>query len=266
MKKIITAVLAGIVLSLASCLETGMSTSINADGSGMLLLSADLSGMMKIMNDPEGVKSKKDSLRIDTTIYLRTIADKMEDLSVEEKALVREMMVKTKIDMQASEPVFIFSISTVFGNLDQLNKINAFMRTKEFEKLIARAMSKVVDDKGSDKEEDMDGMLNIIFLDLYTTEYSKGLIRCRIDTTSEGYQRSLGFSKEAEDIGMDPNDKMSSAMGSSKFTIAITIPSTAKEVKGNKISKGKSDREFIISGNYLDMYKEPKQYEYSISY
>lgn len=266
MKRVITVVFAGIVLSLASCLETGTSTSINADGSGMFLQSADISGMMKMMNDPGGLKTKKDSVRIDTTIYLRNAVGDMGDLSAEEKNLVREMMVKVKIDLLATEPVFLFSFITVFGNFEELNRIRDFMRTREFEKLITRVLNKALDDKGDNKEEDMDDMLNIMFLGIYKTEYKKGSIVCQADTTTELYRKSIAISMAGETEGIDPKDPSSLAMRNSKFTTIITLPSPVKELKGGAMVKGKSDKELVMTGNYFDLYRDPKKYEYSISY
>lgn len=268
MKKIAVAVFAITLLSLTSCLEMGESTTINKDGSGMLLYTVDMSGALKMAFEKDGGDKQpfQNVAKIDTTIYLRDVTRGME-LSEENKRLLKEMMVKTQFDLtDHANPVFKFSIVSVFGNLDDLNAMAILIRDKPFAPVVEKAFTAIPSIDEKDMKE-FGEMMQFIFRGMYKTTYKQGLIESSLDTTANIYKEmGLGKPSLRESLESMPEDGDVKMIKSANFTTLITLPVPPKEIKGTAITKGANDKQIVLKGNIFEMLKDPQQYEYRISY
>jgi hypothetical protein len=92
-----------ILFSAASCLDTTEETTVNEDGSGLYVNTADMGqifGMLKNMggggDDMKGI----DKVKMDTVIYFKELKDSMTTLSEDEKKIIEagnmRIVMKTK--------------------------------------------------------------------------------------------------------------------------------------------------------------------------
>lgn len=269
MKKIATALLGLIILSLTSCLEMGDSTTINSDGSGMFVCTADISNTVKMAFEKKDNDNGpfKDVIKIDTTVYLRDIVREME-LTEEAKRLSKEMMLKVNFNLaDHSNPVFKFSLASSYGTQEDLNAMAALIRSDAFSPVIEKAFIVIptIDEKDM---KDFGEMTQLLFRAMYKTTYQKGRIESTLDTTSN-ISKGLGLGKpglkESIEENMKDNEELQ-MMKACNFSTIITLPVVPKEMKGVALTKGASDKQIVLKGNLLEMIKDPQQYEYSISY
>lgn len=269
MKKIVITILGAIAFSLTSCLETGDSTTINKDGSGMVAYSVDMSGGIKMaFEKANGGNNRpfKEVTKIDTTVYLRDIVREME-WAEENKRLVKEMMVKVQFDfIDPESPQFKFSVVSSFGKLEDLNAMIGLIRNNDFAPAIERAFTVIPTIEKKDME-DFGEMMPFLFRGMYKTNYQQGRIDCSLDTNSNVYKElALGKPDLREAIEAKPEHQDLQLMKGWNFSSVITLPVASKEIKGAAITKGTNDRQIVLKGNMLEMLKDPQQYEYSISY
>jgi hypothetical protein len=251
-------------IMLASCIETGTNTTINADGSGLMVASVDFSNMLKMMTQG---KEKGEDIKLDTTIYVRDHSDTSSLLTVEQKRLLREMWVKVSMDISdVSQPKFMISIVTNFNSLEDLTALHELMKKKEYDLVFDKAMKiPLFMDKNEDDEENSkenDNLFASVFPDFFQCGYKKNSIACRLDTAM--YHRSL---QELQKSGFNMEGEQEAEMfASATFINMISLPSDVKEIKGSSIKKDKADNKLVQTGNLLDLYKHPENYEYNIQY
>src|SRR5688500_7267545 len=109
-------------LILSACLDSETKTSINADGSGYMTATVDLSELMKMMagNEKEG-----GDFVMDTTINIKSYSDTSTKLSGYHKALVRDMKIKLLMDTRdVSQLKFKVAIDAPFKSLEDFNALN----------------------------------------------------------------------------------------------------------------------------------------------
>lgn len=268
MKKTLLVLLASVALLLSSCLETAQSTTINEDGSGMMLLSADMSGFIKTILKEDDDIPKDMPQTIDTTIYFRDFLNKVDGLTSDQKRLAKEMMLKPYLKMNGKDDIkFMFNISGTFGNLDDLNAMQSMIREPEFGALMNKALSGLPGFDADEEEGKAMEMMMFTSIPFFTTTYQKGKIECVVDTSGELYKGLTGDEKLKTNLELmeTSHSKEFEMLKNSTFTTVITLPSGVKEIKG-AAGKGASDREIVVKGNLVGLFKDPKQYEYSVSY
>lgn len=270
MKKLTALLFVAITLLFTSCLEMGDSTTINSDGSGIFVCSADLSGVVKMAFEKE--KNSSDNkpfqnvTKIDTTVYLRDIVREM-DWPEENKRLVKEMMLKVQFDMiNHDNPVFKFSLTSSFGKPGDLTAMAALIRNLEFSPVIEKAFTAIPTLEEKDMN-DFGSMTQFLFRSMYKTTYRQGSIESALDTTSNLYTSlELGKPEMREALKEKIETEDMQMMKACNFTTFITLPAAPKEIKGAALTKGNNDKQLVLKGNILEMIKDPQQYEYSISY
>jgi len=264
MKKVLLILIASLVV-LSACLNSETNTTINADGSGKMTAMIDFSELMKMMASSN--KNQGEDFVLDTTINMRTFSDTAKSISAYHKSLIRDMQFKLLMDVRDVEKLkFHVTIISPFKTLDDFNALNELMRDKEFDAIFDKAME-MPDLSGQNKEDDgsskeSDNIFASVFPAFYKCVYSKKSIVCKTDTAK--YRETIeGLKKMDMDINGEMEGKMLEA---AVFTNTLNLPRNPGKITGDSWKKGKTDRELVQSGNYLDLYKNPGKYEYSIQY
>ena len=249
-------------LILSACLDSETKTSINADGSGNMTATVDLSELMKMMagNEKEG-----SNFVMDTTINIKSYSDTSKKMSAYHKTLVRDMKIKLLMDMRdMSQLKFKVAIDAPFKSLEDFNALNELMKDNVFDEIFDNAMSNPF--LSGEKDEDAaskpgDNIFASVFPAFYNCKYSKNSITCKTD--------SLKYKQTLEELtGMDFNingDMESKMLEGAVFTNTLVLPRKVIKITGDSWKKT-TEKELVQTGNYLDLYKNPGKYEYSIQY
>ena len=251
-------------LVLTACLESETKTTINADGSGSMTATVDFSEMMKMM---AGNQKQGEDFVLDTTINIKNYSDTSSRISAYHKSLVRDMKLKVLMDARdISQLKFRVTLISPFKNLEDFNALNELMKRNEFDQIFDNAMS-IPELSGKDKNEENnssnenDNIFSSVFPAFYNCVYSKNSIVCKTDTAKHR-QTVEGLTKMDMDINGEMEAKM---LESAEFTNTLVLPRSVKKITGDSWKKT-TEKELVQTGNYLDLYKNPGKYEYSIQY
>jgi hypothetical protein len=259
MRKLIVAVIICAV-ALAACVNSETDTTINADGSGKMVATVDLSEMMKMMAG----QKKGEDFALDTVIALRSFSDTAKSLTARQKELVRDMTIAIVMDVRDIEKLkFKVGVTAPFKSLQDFNELNAFMKQKEYDAIFDNAMKlPMFDNKEKEGGNENDNIFASVFPSFYNCQYTANSINCKLDKA--GYDEAL---QELSKSDFDINGEMENQMlGEATFTNKITLPRAPKNITGTSWKKGSTANELVQTGKLLDLYKSPEKYEYSIQY
>lgn len=250
MKRIIAAVLAIAVISLTSC-DTTQEISINNDGTGRVIKTTDLGGLLGIAKmSGQGEKMEKMDRPLDTTVNLATMIDSIPDLSQSEKNLLSKGTLGVKINME--EDQFTFRLDFPFskpGEIIELDKLSAKVLTQASKKQMG----------GNEEAGQMMGSESASpSLDEYfVTTYASGKIDRVLDKTKYA---------TIEDNEMLKGMKEMASMGMGKTTTIFNLPSPAKKTSGSNVSVSADKKTVTIVTTLEDFYEDASKMEFHIEY
>ena len=254
--------LAACSLVLTACLESETKTTINSDGSGIMTATVDFSEMMKMM---AGNQMQGENFVLDTTINIKNHSDTSGKISAYHKSLIRDMKLKILMDArEISQLKFKVTIISPFKSLEDFNALNKLLRQNEFDKIFDNAMS-IPELAGKEKEDgssnESDNIFSTMFPAFYNCVYSRNSIVCTTDTAKHS-ETLQGLASMDMDINGEMEAKM---LESAIFTNTLVLPRKVIKITGDSWKKT-TEKELVQTGNYLDLYKNPGKYEYSIQY
>lgn len=257
--KFVIAFLAVAILS--SCLDTEEKIVLNADNSGTYSLTLDMGRMLQMastmgagQSDSGKPKEKKDS-----TIYLKDLVSKAENLTAEEKELYKDGVVYVKMDEAANE--MKITMSAPFKNSAGLtnlkNNLPAMM-----EKL--KAFEKVTGEKPKTEEEGDNMKMGSKSAnpvgDQFTFLAGPGKISNTI-TNMESFKK-----KVATDSSLTMLTQMTAMMGDFNYRTIIILPKAVKgyDGPGSTISTDKKTLTFVTT--LSEMMEHPEKVSYKVEY
>jgi hypothetical protein len=266
MKKLFL-IIAVIAVGLTSCLETTTTTTINADGSGTLVATLDISEMMKMML---GNKEGEDFV-LDTTILMRNHSDTAQSLNSRQKELVRNMKINVKMDVRNTDSLaFVVQISTPFKDLKSFEELNVLMKQKEYDAIFDKAFNPDMfgapgekkENEDSEGKRENDNLFGSVFPAFYNCQYKKGFISCQVDSMIYNQAK---IDLKAMDMALD-GEVETNMLSKAIFINRIILPAKAKKIDGGSWVAGDNANELIQKGDLLDLYKHPEKYAYTIQY
>ena len=248
---------------LPACINTVSTTSIKDDGSGSMVATVDLSEMLRMM---AGKNKEGENFSLDTLINFHHFSDTASFLNARQKQLLKDMTLNIVMDARNVEDLkFSVSIRSVFKSLDDFNALNEFMKQKEYDAIFDKAMDLPMfagPQGGPGAKKENDNIFSSIFPSFFSCTYSKNAINCIVD--KERYKLDVA---DLEKSGIDFNGSMEAKMfGPATFTNRIILPRKATITKGTSWKEGQAANELVQTGNILDLYKNPENYEYQIKY
>lgn len=260
MKRLLVAATLCITI-LNSCLETVSNTTINANGSGNLYFTMDMSEAMQIAAQGQ----KGEDLVIDTLIRIKDHSDTSSLLTARQKELIHDMTIKVDINMQdVDDMTFQFAIDAPFKSLKDYNELNALMRKSEYDKIFDKAIKiPLLDGDKKDDEEgsDNDNIFGSVTPAFYTCDYQPGVITCKYDSVA--YKQAIDKMHEMEmNLESEQAEQMLTTI---KWSNILTLPSKPKKIEGN-MKPGEGENVLIQSGNLFELYKNPKNFTYKVTY
>ncbi|MBK5269911.1 MAG: hypothetical protein JJE22_02745 [Bacteroidia bacterium] len=235
-------------LLLTGCLETTQEITINADGSGMLTNTNDMSALMSMIKQVAGKEGAKfDDGAIDTTLSLSSQADSIVNVTPEEK----EMIKKGSLILKMKEDAFIIGIKFPFASMSEINVYNDLTN-----KIMYETIKNELGNTEMAGLEDMPPPTSIE--DYFTTSFSSGSLVKTLNKEK--------YAKIADDEflkGMKESATMGLPMTA---TYIINLPKPAKIAEGKNLKLSEDKKRVTIVANIDDFYDDPTKLEYKIEY
>ncbi len=249
MKKLLGLLLAGGLFALTSC-ETTREITFNENGSGKMVTTTDMSGLIGIAK-MSGKEMEKEVQSIDTTIALDKMVDSIPDLTPDEKEIVRKGVLGLVMDM-ANEKL-VTTLEFPFASGSQIKKLDQISA-----KVMQQAMQKQAG-AGEDASPMPDDELGKASIDEYfTVTYDKGLVeRKHIPEkyAKVGEDQALQALKEASAQGMPMNT-----------TIIFNLPKPAKKAEGKNLTLSEDRKKVTIKSSMDDFFEDVSKLEFRIEY
>ncbi len=249
MKKLLGLLLAGGLFALTSC-ETTREITFNENGSGKMVTTTDMSGLIGIAK-MSGKDMEKEDQSIDTTIALDKMVDSIPDLTPDEKEIVRKGVLGLVMDM-ANEKL-VTTLEFPFASGSQIKKLDQISA-----KVMQQAMQKQAG-AGEDASPMPDDELGKASIDEYfTVTYDKGLVeRKHIPEkyAKVGEDQALQALKEASAQGMPMNT-----------TIIFNLPKPAKKAEGKNLTLSEDRKKVTIKSSMDDFFEDVSKLEFRIEY
>lgn len=242
---------------LAGCFEINEDIDVKSDGSGVYSVHTDMSQLLQAMQTylgKEEMDKQLPSKNLDTTVMMRTLLDTAQNISAENKALIKDGYVHLKLNI--GEKVFKSDIVIPFKSQSDLQKLYNSMnnQTLGFNQLFKGIAGKPDTTAGNDQGMPDMNQFNAI----YDFESHDGLMSRKLNQEKwKALQASPQFAqmKDAGNMGI-----------TIPYTLTISIPRPVKKVD-NDLAKLFPDRKkVIIQYNLIEVFDHPEKFEYTIVY
>lgn len=257
MKKILYPVVLFTTIILSGCFDIFNESTINEDGSGVYINTTDMSsmiGMMKMMG--EDLK-ELESIKLDSTISLKSFKDSIANITGMEKILLEKATLNINFNFSEESMVMTFS----FPYSQQSDMISISRILKEIgSKSISKQMESMLPGMGDEEESGMDESNNgIPDLDEYfdfiyeNGKISKKLNHAKYSTISENPQ--LNSLKEMGQMGTPM-----------KITTIFNLPGPVKKAEGIGLKISENKKKITIEATIDDFFDSPEKMEFVIEY
>jgi hypothetical protein len=253
MKRFSLVLMAGIIFLLSSCETTREITFTDSD-KGTMVTTTDMSGLIglaKMSGQGKDLNDLNDK-KIDTTMSMAAIADSIEGLSAEDKALVKKGTLSFKMNL--ADEKFLFKVELPFNNADQIGKLDQ-LSSKMMQNAVKKIMAK---NEGSDSSMMSGNDLPSGSIDEYfTTTYAKGLIEKKLNKEK--------YANVGSDDALKGLKEMSGA-GIGNSTLIINLPRAAKKAEGKNLKLSDDKKKVTITSSMEDFFDDATELEFRIEY
>lgn len=252
MKRLFGLLLIGSALVMTGC-ETTREISLNEDGSGTMITTTDMSGLIALAKmSGQGKEMEKEDKAIDTTINLDKMIDSIPDLSTDEKTLAKKG--KLGLNLNMGEEKLVMKLHFPFtnsGEIIQLDQISS--------KVIQQTMKKQIGAGGENAPPiPADQMPKASMDEYFTTTYSQGLIERK--HIVEKY-------KDVEnDKGMQAMKEMAGEGMPMNTTLIFNLPKPAKKAEGKNVKISDDKKTVTIQSSVDDFFDDVSKLEFRIEY
>jgi hypothetical protein len=251
MKKLFYLLLTLSSIFLAGCFDTTQEVTINADGSGTLVNTMDMSSMVGMMKQFGGDEASK-MPNMDTTILFSTFADSIPDITAQEKELVKKGNMKLSINMK--EEAFVIKMVFPFQKTSDLATIKSVIP-----KAMDQAMKKMVGNAempaGMSSQEMPKSKTFDDYFDLNITDKSMAKT-----LNKEKYNGA------ADDQYMKSLQQMSSMGASPTVNYIFNLPRAATKAEGKGVKLSADKKKVTLNLTSDDFFDTPAKFEYKIEY
>jgi hypothetical protein len=254
MKKLFGLLFIGSALAMTGC-ETTREISFNEDGSGAMVTTTDMSGLIAIAKmSGQGKEMDKEDKAIDTTINLDKMVDSIPDLSVEEKELAKKG--KLVLNLNMGEEKLVTKLHFPFTNAGEITKLDQLSA-----KVMQQTMKKQMDGGGDSATASpipADEMPKGSMDEYFITTYAKGVIEKK--HIAEKY-------KDVEnDKGMQAMKEMAGEGMPMNTTLIFNLPRPAKKAEGKNVKLSEDKKKVTILSSVDDFFDDVTKLEFRIEY
>jgi hypothetical protein len=244
---------------LAGCFEINEDIEVKPDGSGVYSDHMDMSQLLVAMQSYLGKDEMDKQMppkNIDTTVMMKNLLDTVQNLSSENKALIKDGYVHLKLDMD--QKLFKTDIVIPFMNLADLQNLYNSMNNQSlgFNQLFKGIAGKPDTASLGGTDNGMPDMNQ--FNAIYDFKSHDGLLSRKLNAEKwKALQASPQFAqmKDAGKMGI-----------SIPYTLTITLPRPVKKIDNALAKLFPDKKKVIIQYNLMDVFDHPENFEYSIVY
>ncbi len=244
----------------ASCLEINEEVEIKDNGSGQLSSTMDLGQLVDMMAAMGGDEfDKRKDEKIDSFINLKDIVDTAQNLTPQQKQLMRDG--KVHVQMNMAEKLFKLNMQYPFASLEKLQQLHTAMSDGGigFGSIMKDALGgdkeKAGDDTGTPASDGPDlNQLTAIF----DYNISNGLIKKTVN--QEKLKAMLNDPKLAE-------MKQGAEMGIEVlYNVTYKLPRPAKSVSNPKAKLSDDKKTVSLKTNLMEIFTKPEEFAFTIQY
>ncbi len=252
MKKLFGLLLIGTVLVMTSC-ETTREISFNEDGSGTMVTTTDMSGLIALAKmSGQGKEMEKGDKAVDTTVNLDKIVDSLPDLSAEEKDLAKKGKLGLNLNME--EEKLVTKLHFPFSNASEITKLDQLSA-----KVMQETMKKQMGNGGENAPPiPADEMPKGSMDEYFVTTYSKGLI--------EKKHIAEKYKDVDNDKGMKAMKEMAGEGMPMNTTLIFNLPRPAKKAEGKNVKLSEDKKKVTILSSVDDFFDDVTKLEFRIEY
>jgi len=252
MKKLLGLLLIGSAFVMTSC-ETTREISFKEDGSGTMVTTTDMSGLLAIAKmSGQGKDMEGDDKAIDTTINLDKMVDSIPDLSAEEKALAKKGTLGLNLNM--AEEKLVTRLHFPFSNAGDISKLDQLSA-----KVMQQTMKKQMGDGGENAPPiPADEMPKGSMEEYFTTTYKKGLI--------EKKHIAEKYGDVGNDKGMQAMKEMAGQGMPMNTTLIFNLPRPVKKAEGKNLKLSEDKKKVTILSSVEDFFDDVTKLEFKIEY
>jgi hypothetical protein len=254
-----------ILFSAASCLDTTEETTVNEDGSGLYVNTADMGqifGMLKNMggggDDMKGI----DKVKMDTVIYFKELKDSMTTLSEDEKKIIEAG--NMRIVMNYENEKFNITFSIPFTKTEEVGFINKVLAKSRMGFLEDQMKKVMPSEKGDDAMGGMEVMGNgkgeseSDISDYFDYEYSASKLTKKLNKEK--------YANLAKDKSLTSMQEMSGMGIPINFKNVINLPRPVKNATGKGVKLSDDKKKITIEATLDDFFENASVFEYEIEY
>jgi len=248
MRKFLFTAFISVTLLLAGCFETTQEITLNDDGSGTLISTNDMSAVIPLVKQMGGKDAEKmDDETLDSTIELSSKADSIENLTPEEKELLKKGTLH--MNMNLKEDKFLTTTKFSFASLAEMEKCNL---------LTAKIMTDALKGQLADIPGMGDMPATSSFDDYFKTSFSKGVLVKTLnkekyaDVEKDEYLKSM---RETSGMGIPVSS-----------SYIINLPRPAKKAEGKNVKLSADKKTVTIKADIDDFFDDPAKMEFRIEY
>lgn len=243
-----------IVFMLTGCLETTEEVTINADGTGTLASTNDMSALLGLLKNMGGDNEAMDKLagqKMDSTISMASVVDSIPGLSDSEKSLLKTGSMQIRMD--AAEEKFLTKMNFTFSNtgqISQLNNLTDKVLGKRMKDLVAQGAGEM---GGDEKIPETSTILS--YLDV---RFDDGEIKGKANKEKLAGLPNDEFLKGLKEL---------SGMGMTvAHTYVINLPRAASSVEGKSLILSEDKKKATIKIELNTLYESPDDITFKIKY
>jgi hypothetical protein len=252
MNKFFGLLLVGAVLVLTSC-ETTKEITFNPDGSGTMVTTTDMSGLIALAKmSGQGKELEKDDKAIDTTIALDKLVDSIPELNDEQRTLAKKG--KLGLNISLADEKMMTKLHFPFSNASEISKLDE-LSAKVMEQTMKKQMG---GDADSASPIPADALPKASMDDYFTMTYSKGLIERKVIAEK--------YAKVDDDKGMQSLKEMASEGMPMNTTLIFNLPKPAKKVEGKNAKLSEDKKKVTIVSSADDFFDDVAKMEFRIEY
>ncbi len=234
------------------CYESIQEVTLHEDGSGTIVNTNDMSGLMGMVKQMAGEEemAKVGNEKFDSTYQLGEDNEVLKELTDEERVLAAKATLKLNLDMKGE--VFKTILSFPFSSpaeIGALNKLSAKILTGATKNVVGEGMP----EGGAEEMPEPTS-----FDDYYTLDFSNGLLIKTLNTekyAAADKDKFLTEMKAAGDMGVEM-----------KNTYIINLPRPATKVEGSRVELSADKLKVTLKAGIDDFFSDPKLLEFRIEY
>ncbi|MBI5858751.1 MAG: hypothetical protein HZB42_14055 [Sphingobacteriales bacterium] len=260
MKRLLLLLLTAGTIFLGGCLETTEEVTINEDGTGTYSTSSDMSNAISIAkNMGGGGIDKMPVQKMDSSISLGSLAEKMEGLTEPEKEMMKRGTMHIKMSMEDEK--FVTSMNFSFTSPDEISQFRELSPklTMEAAKLMMESLKTLMPGgmpMGGMQGGEMPEMSSVE--DYYKVEFSNDKLEKKLNKDKYANVSSdqvLQGMKQAAEFGIPVSN-----------TYIINLPRPAEKVEGRNVKLSEDKKKVMVTTSLDDFFDHPESLEFKVKF